>query len=74
MGAVRGRNLSVIPSDGDRILRQIAPRPRIYHARGRGLAGFFEGLEHYGFLGQADPPKPEEEPGEDAVSQIELHP
>ncbi|WAC18687.1 glycosyltransferase [Luteolibacter sp. SL250] len=74
MGAVRGRNLSVIPSDGDRILRQIVPRPRIYHAREKGLAGFFEGLEHYGFLGQADPPKPYEEPGEEAVSQIELHP
>jgi sucrose-phosphate synthase len=74
MGAVRGRNLSVIPADGDRILRQIVPRPRIYHAREKGLAGFFEGLEHYGFLDQADPPKPYEEPGDEAVSQIELHP
>jgi len=74
MGAVRGRNLSVIPADGDRILRQIVPRPRIYHAQGKGLAGFFEGLEHYRFLEDAHPPKPAEEPGDEAVSQIELHP
>ena len=74
MGAVRGRNLSVVPADGDRILRQFSARPRIYHAREKGLAGFFEGLDHYRFLEESHPPKPDEEPGDDSVSQIELHP
>ena len=74
MGAVRGRNLSVVPADGDRILRQFSARPRIYLAREKGLAGFFEGLDHYRFLEESHPPKPDEEPGDDSVSQIELHP
>lgn len=74
MGAVRGRNLSVIPADADRILRQIVPRPRIYHAREKGLAGFFEGLDHYRFLDEEHPPKSDEEPGDESVSQMDLHP
>lgn len=74
MGAVRGRNLSALPADADRILRQITPRPRIYHCHGKGLAGFFEGLDHYRFLEHLNPPKPEDDLEEEAVSQIELHP
>jgi sucrose-phosphate synthase len=74
--AVRGRNLAALPSDADRVLRQSRPRPRLYHCRQPGLAGFFEGLEHYGFLGGGHPPRSEEEstPGDESVGQIELHP
>lgn len=74
VGAVRGKNFSAMPADADRVLRQIKPRSRIYHASGKGLAGFFEGLEHYRFLEGDHPPKPEEETGEEKVGQIELHP
>lgn len=76
VAAVRGRNLSALPADADRVLRQMRPRPRIFHASGPGLTGFFEGLEHYRFLEDNIPPRPEEEttPGDEAVEQIELHP
>jgi sucrose-phosphate synthase len=76
ISAVRGRNLSVLAGDADRVLRQLHSRPRLYHAKGRGLAGFFEGLDHYEFIEGAKPPKPHENevPSEEDVQPIELHP
>lgn len=76
VAAVRGRNVSTIPADADRVLRQLSSRPRIYHARNNGLEGFFEGLEHYQFLDPDRPPRPaEEDPGiGDAIPRVELHP
>jgi len=76
IGAMRGRNLSALPADADRVLRQIKPRPRIFHSGQSGFAGFFEGLEHYRFLEGENPPKPEEEPvsADESIGQIELHP
>jgi sucrose-phosphate synthase len=76
ISAVRGRNLSVLAGDADRILRQLHSRPRLYHAKSKGLAGFFEGLDHYEFLEGATPPKPHENEvaSEEDVQPIELHP
>ncbi|WP_411825826.1 HAD family hydrolase [Luteolibacter sp. AS25] len=74
--AVRGRNLSAIPKDADRVLRQLHSRPLLYHAGQTGLEGFFEGLEYYDFLGGTAPPSSHEsmeEENED-VSALELHP
>ncbi len=58
IAAVRGRNLSALAGDADRVLRQLHSRPRLYHASGGGLDGFFEGLEHYEFIAGSSPPKP----------------
>jgi sucrose-phosphate synthase len=76
ISAVRGRNLSVLAGDADRVLRQLHSRPRLYHAKGKGLAGFFEGLDHYEFIEGAKPPKPHENElaSEEDVQPIELHP
>lgn len=76
IAAVRGRNLSALAGDADRVLRQLHSRPRLYHANEPGLGGLFEGLEHYQFLDGTSPPKsdgPEDE-DEDDVDAIELHP
>ena len=76
ISAVRGRNLSVLAGDADRVLRQLHSRPRLFHAKGKGLAGFFEGLDHYEFIEGAKPPKPHENEvvSEEDVPPIELHP
>lgn len=76
IAAVRGRNLSALAGDADRVLRQLHQRPRLFHADGKGLTGFFEGLDHYNFLEGANPPKPHETEiaGEEDVPAIELHP
>jgi sucrose-phosphate synthase len=76
ISAVRGRNLSVLAGDADRVLRQLHSRPRLYHAHGKGLAGFFEGLDHYEFVEGSKPPKPHENEvmSEEDVPPIELHP
>lgn len=77
LAAARGRNLSCLAGDADRELRQIQPRPRIHQAKEPGLAGFFEGLEHFGFL-LPDLPVPANpvaaHPAEEHVSPHELHP
>ncbi len=76
IAAVRGRNLSALAGDADRVLRQLHSRPRLYHADEPGLGGLFEGLHHYQFLDGTTPPKsdaPEDE-DEDDVPAIELHP
>ncbi|MGJ8644401.1 MAG: HAD family hydrolase [Luteolibacter sp.] len=74
--AVRGRNISALAGDADRVLKKLAARPRLYHAKGKGLEGFFEGLEHYEFIEGAVPPKPHEvvAEGEEDVPAHELHP
>lgn len=74
--AVRGRNLSAVAADADRVLLQSQPRPRLYHAQAKGIAALFEGLEHYGFLEGDKPPGPTEQPtqGEENVPKHELHP
>ena len=74
--AVQGKNLSALAGDADRVLKQLAERPRLYHAQGNGLAGFFEGLEHYDFIAGATPPKPQDAvtEGEEEVPAGELHP
>lgn len=76
ISAVRGRNISVLAGDADRVLRQLHSRPRLYHAKGKGLSGFFEGLDHYEFLAGATPPKPHENElaSDEDVPPIELHP
>ncbi len=76
IAAVRGRNLSALAGDSDRLLRQLHSRPRLYHAKEKGLAGFFEGLDHYRFIEGSLPPKPEEGQveGDEDVPAIELHP
>ncbi|MBK1881163.1 glycosyltransferase [Luteolibacter pohnpeiensis] len=75
VAAVRGRNLSAVPSDADRVLRMVRERPRLFQAQQPGLAGFFEGLDHYGFLEGEEPPKPVDSPvAEETVDQNELHP
>ncbi len=77
LAAVRGRNLSCLAGDADRELRQIQSRPRIHHAKSPGLAGFFEGLEHFAFL-DGEVPSPanpiQTTEGEEIVSPHELHP
>ncbi len=76
LAAVRGRNLSTLAGDADRVLRQIRPRPRLHHAKSPGLAGFFEGLDHFGFLKDAPPVIPEPAPPQpdEIVAPVELHP
>lgn len=76
IAAVRGRNVSVLAGDADRVLRQLHSRPRLYHAQGKGLEGFFEGLDHFSFLEGTSPPKPEDqaEASEEDVPASELHP
>jgi len=76
ISAVRGRNISTLAGDADRVLRQLHSRPRLYHAKGRGLESFFEGLDHYQFLEGISMPKPddEEDESEEDVPAIELHP
>ncbi len=76
IAAVRGRNLSTLAGDADRVLRQLHERPRLYHATEPGLGGLFEGLDHYEFIEGTKPPRsddPESE-GEEDVPAIELHP
>lgn len=74
--AVRGKNLSVLAGDADRVLRQLRPRPRLYHAKAKSLEGLFEGLEYFNFLEGAAPPKSDEKESlsEEDVPTIELHP
>lgn len=76
ISAVRGRNLSALAADADKVLRQLNSRPRLYHAKAAGLGGFFEGLDHYQFLEGTTPPKPEEtaQARDEFVAPIELHP
>lgn len=77
LSAVRGRNLSTLAGDADRVLRQIRPRPRLHHAKTPGLAGFFEGLEHFAFLdGDTPPVVPTAAPPQvdEIVAPVELHP
>jgi len=77
LAAVRGRNLSTLASDADRVLRQIRARPRLHHAKTPGLAGLFEGLDHFAFLeGDTPPVIPDAAPPQvdEIVSPVELHP
>lgn len=73
---IRGRNLAAVPADADPVLRRMRERPRIYHCNTSGLSGFFEGLEHYGFLEGTPPPLPcEKYTSEDEeVLPIEIEP
>lgn len=74
--AIRGRNLAAVAADADPVLRRMRERPRLYHCGQTGLAGFFEGLEHYGFLKHQPPPLPgEEHTSEDEeVPPLEIEP
>ena len=74
--AVRGRNLATLAGDADRVLRQIRPRPRLHHAKAPGLAGFFEGLDHFEFLQESPPVIPDAAPpqSDEVVAPVELHP
>lgn len=76
IAAVRGRNLSALAGDADRVLRQLHPRPRLYHSKSSGLEGFFEGLDHYQFLESPSTQVPEEITAacNEFVPSIELHP
>ncbi len=76
IAAVRGRNISVLAGDADRVLRSLHSRPRLYHAKQKGLEALFEGLDHFEFLEGSRPPRPEEEPepSEEDVPAVELHP
>ncbi len=74
LAAVRGRNLSTLAGDADRVLRQIRPRPRLFHAREAGLAGFFEGLAHFNFPEVSPLPAPSDAAVEEIVPAVELHP
>ncbi len=56
---VRGRNLSAIAKDADLGLLRLRSRPRLYKCEQSGLAGFFEGLDHYRILEGAPPPLPD---------------
>ena len=71
---VRGRNLSAIANDADAGLRRLRSRPRLFKCTQGGLAGFFEGLDHYGILEGAPPPLPAEKDTSDdeSVSANEL--
>ncbi len=75
-GAIRGRNLAAVAADADPVLRRMRGRPRLHHCSQPGMRGFFEGLEHYGFLQQQPPPLPgEEHTSEDEeVPAIEIEP
>lgn len=76
IAAVRGRNISVLAADADRVLRSLHSRPRLYHAKGKGLEGLFEGLDHFEFLEGTRPPKPDDKPAQsdEDVPAVELHP
>jgi len=76
ISAVRGRNISTLAGDADRNLRQLHSRPRLYHAEGKGLAGFFEGLDFFEFVEGSAPPKPHEKElaSDEDVPPIELAP
>ncbi|MFK7851229.1 MAG: HAD family hydrolase [Akkermansiaceae bacterium] len=76
IAAVRGRNVSALAGDADRVLRQLKPRPRLYHAEAPGLSGFFEGLEHFKFIEGRRPPTPKDaaHEGEENVPASELAP
>ncbi|GAA5482403.1 HAD family hydrolase [Haloferula sargassicola] len=71
---VRGRNLSAIAKDADEVLRRLKSRPRLYKCKESGLAGLFEGLDHYGVLEGEPPPLPGQSSTSDdeAVPDIEL--
>ncbi|MCH7228966.1 HAD family hydrolase [Haloferula sp. A504] len=74
--AIRGRNIAAVAADADPVLRRMRERPRLYHCNQPGLAGFFEGLEHYGFLDRQPPPLPGEEftSEDEEVPPLELGP
>jgi hydroxymethylpyrimidine pyrophosphatase-like HAD family hydrolase len=76
ISAVRGRNISALAGDADKVLRQLHSRPRLYHAEGKGLAGFFEGLDFFDFAEGTAPPKPDEnnDGSDEDVPPIELAP
>lgn len=61
ISVVRGRNLSAIAKDSDAALSRLRSRPRLYKCKQSGLAGFFEGLDHYQILEGAPPPLPDEQ-------------
>lgn len=71
---IRGRNLSAVAADADRDLQRLRERPRLFHASQPGLAGFFEGLDHYGFLEGEPPPLPgmDDDGDDEAVPDTEL--
>lgn len=74
VSVVRGRNLSAIAADADEVLRRLRSRPRLFKCKQPGLAGLFEGLDHYGVLEGEPPPLPGQGATSDdeAVSDIEL--
>ena len=74
--AIRGRNLAAVAADADPVLLGMRERPRLYHCSQPGLNGFFEGLEHYGFLKHQPPPLPGEEytSEDEEVPPLELGP
>lgn len=77
LAAVRGHNQAVIAADADRVLRQLRPRPCLYHAGSGGLAGFFEGMEYFDFLDggvSAEVSGSIEIPADETVEASELHP
>ncbi|MGE9270064.1 MAG: HAD family hydrolase [Verrucomicrobiales bacterium] len=76
ISVIRGRNLSAVAADADPILRRLRHRPRLFHCSKSGLAGFLEGLEHYGHDQSAPPPLPvDHTSGEDEqVPAIEISP
>jgi sucrose-phosphate synthase len=61
LSLVRGRNLGAIASDADEVLSKLRSRPRLYKCSQPGLAGFFEGIDHYQLLEGAPPPLPDEQ-------------
>ncbi|MBB5351839.1 sucrose-phosphate synthase [Haloferula luteola] len=71
---VRGRNLAAIAANADEVLRRFRSRPRLVKCRQSGLAGLFEGLDHYGVLAGEPPPLPGQGATSDdeAVPEIEL--
>ncbi|BCX48160.1 sucrose-phosphate synthase [Haloferula helveola] len=73
---IRGRLLSAVAADSDPVLRRLRERPRLYHCSQPGLAGFFEGLDHYRFFEDQPPPLPAEEyySEDEEVPAIEIEP
>ena len=76
IAAVRGKNISVLAGDADRVLLQLHSRPRLYHAQQPGLAGLFEGLEHFQFTEGTKPPSSlvDDIQNREDVPAVELHP
>jgi sucrose-phosphate synthase len=76
VAAMRGRSLAAVAADADPALQCMRERPRLYHCRQPGLAGFFEGLGHYGFLTHQPPPLPGEEytSEDEEVPSLEIEP